>query len=48
MARHGATGLFLISAARRPEDNVSLIWFTAVSSIVHAAIMAVGLCRLLR
>jgi FtsH-binding integral membrane protein len=34
-------GLFLINAARRPEANISLIWFTVVSSVVHAAIMAV-------
>lgn len=34
-------GLFLCDAARRPEANTSLIWFTVVSSIVHAAIMTV-------
>ena len=34
-------GVFLCLAARRPEDNVSLIWFTVCSSVVHAAIMAV-------
>ncbi|MGV0781460.1 DUF6632 domain-containing protein [Mycolicibacterium peregrinum] len=34
-------GLFLLNAARRPEANISLIWFTVVSSVVHAAIMAV-------
>ena len=34
-------GVFLVLAARRPEDNVSLIWFTVWSSLVHAAIMAV-------
>lgn len=34
-------GVFLCLAARRPEDNVSLIWFTVWSSVVHAAIMAV-------
>jgi hypothetical protein len=32
-------GLFLWNAARRPEHNVSLIWFTVWSSVVHAAIM---------
>jgi hypothetical protein len=32
-------GLFLWNAARRPEANVSLIWFTVCSSVVHAAIM---------
>jgi hypothetical protein len=36
-----ALGLFLLNAARRPEANISLIWFTVVSSVVHAAIMAV-------
>jgi uncharacterized protein DUF6632 len=34
-------GLFLWNAARRPEANLSLIWFAVGSSIVHAAIMAV-------
>ncbi|BBX33990.1 hypothetical protein MMAG44476_22862 [Mycolicibacterium mageritense DSM 44476 = CIP 104973] len=34
-------GLFLWNAARRPEANLSLIWFTVASSVVHAAIMAV-------
>lgn len=34
-------GLFLVNAARRPEANVSLIWFAVCSSVVHAAIMAV-------
>jgi Family of unknown function (DUF6632) len=34
-------GIFLLNAARRPEANVSLIWFTVGSSLVHAAIMAV-------
>jgi uncharacterized protein DUF6632 len=34
-------GLFLCNAARRPEANVSLIWFTVWSSVVHAVVMAV-------
>jgi peptidoglycan/LPS O-acetylase OafA/YrhL len=34
-------GLFLWNAARRPEANISLIWFAVCSSVVHAAIMAV-------
>lgn len=34
-------GAFLWNAARRPEANVSLIWFAVGSSFVHAAIMAV-------
>jgi hypothetical protein len=33
-------GIFLILAARNPLANKSLIWFTAVSSLVHGAIMA--------
>jgi hypothetical protein len=32
-------GAFLWNAARRPEANISLIWFTVVSSLVHAVIM---------
>jgi hypothetical protein len=32
-------GVFLWNAARRPEANISLIWFTVVSSLVHAVIM---------
>jgi hypothetical protein len=38
---YATLGLFLWNAARRPEANVSLIWFTVCSSLVHAAIMAV-------
>ncbi|OMB96454.1 hypothetical protein A5733_11790 [Mycobacterium sp. NS-7484] len=34
-------GLFLWNAARRLAANLSLIWFTVASSVVHAAIMAV-------
>ncbi len=34
-------GVFLWNAARRPENNLSLIWFTVWSSVVHAAVMAV-------
>jgi Family of unknown function (DUF6632) len=34
-------GLFLVNAARRPEANISLIWFAVCSSVVHAAVMAV-------
>jgi hypothetical protein len=33
-------GVFLILAARDPLANRSLIWFTVVSSLVHAGIMA--------
>ncbi|KWX66457.1 DUF6632 domain-containing protein [Mycobacterium sp. NAZ190054] len=38
-------GVFLCLAARRPEDHLSLIWFTVWSSVVHAAIMAVQAVR---
>ncbi|MDW5610251.1 DUF6632 domain-containing protein [Mycolicibacterium sp. D5.8-2] len=38
---YAVLGVFLCLAARKPENNVSLIWFTVWSSVVHAAIMAV-------
>ena len=38
---YATLGVFLILAARDPGSNLSLIWFTIWSSIVHAAIMAV-------
>jgi FtsH-binding integral membrane protein len=38
---YATLGVFLWNAARRPENNVSLIWFTVWSSVVHAAVMAV-------
>lgn len=38
---YATLGLFMIAAARDPLANASLIWFVAVSSAVHAAIMAV-------
>ncbi len=34
-------GVFLVRAAKDPIANVSLIWFTIWSSIVHAGIMLV-------
>lgn len=34
-------GVFLIRAAKDPLANVSLIWFTVWSSLVHGAIMLV-------
>jgi Family of unknown function (DUF6632) len=34
-------GIFLLRAARDPLQNLSLIWFTVWSSVVHAGIMAV-------
>ena len=38
---YATLGLFLWNAARRPEANISLIWFTVWSSIVHGVVMAV-------
>jgi hypothetical protein len=38
---YATLGVFLLIAARNPLAHRSLIWFTVVSSIVHAAIMAV-------
>ena len=38
---YATLGIFLWNAARRPEANISLIWFTICSSVIHAAIMAV-------
>ena len=38
---YATLGGFLWNAARRPEANISLIWFTVCSSLIHAAIMAV-------
>jgi hypothetical protein len=36
---YATLGGFLIMAARNPLENLSLIWFTVWSSVVHAAIM---------
>ena len=38
---YATLGVFLILASRDPASNRSLIMFTIVSSLVHAAIMAV-------
>ena len=38
---YATLGVFLIVGARRPMDNLPLVWFTVWSSVVHAAIMAV-------
>jgi hypothetical protein len=38
---YATLGLFVCNAARRPEANVSLIWFAAWSSLVHGSLMAV-------
>lgn len=37
---YATLGVFLLLAARNPLANRSLIWFTVVSSVVHAGIMA--------
>jgi hypothetical protein len=34
-------GIFLLNAARKPESNLSFIWFVVWSSVVHAVVMAV-------
>lgn len=36
---YATLGLFLLLAAKKPLENLSLIWFTVWSSIVHATIM---------
>jgi hypothetical protein len=38
---YATLGVFLLIAARNPLAHRSLIWFTVVSSVVHAGIMAV-------
>ena len=38
---YATLGIFLLNAARNPQANLTLIWFTVSSSVVHAAIMAV-------
>jgi Family of unknown function (DUF6632) len=38
---YATLGVCLIAAARDPLANLSLIWFTVWSSVVHSAIMAV-------
>ena len=38
---YATLGVFLIRASRHPRANLSLIWFTIWSSLVHAGIMAV-------
>lgn len=37
---YATLGLFLVMASRNPLANLSLIWFTVWSSVVHALIMA--------
>jgi hypothetical protein len=38
---YATLGVFLLWASRQPEAHLSLIWFTAWSSLVHGGIMAV-------
>jgi len=38
---YATLGVFLLWAARRPEEHASLIWFTVWSSVVHGGIMAI-------
>lgn len=37
---YATLGIFLVLASRRPLENLSLIWFTVWSSLVHGGIMA--------
>jgi hypothetical protein len=38
---YATLGVFLLRAARAPARNLSLLWFTVWSSVVHAGVMAV-------
>ena len=38
---YATLGVFLLIASRNPLRNLSLIWFTVFSSVVHAGIMTV-------
>lgn len=38
---YATLGIFLILAARDPLQNLSLIWFTVWSSVVHGTIMGI-------
>ena len=37
---YATLGVFLLLASRKPLANLSLVWFTVWSSVVHAGIMA--------
>jgi hypothetical protein len=39
MGIYATLGVFLLLAARRPLQHLSLIWFTVWSSVVHGGIM---------
>ena len=45
---YATLGGFLMMAARNPLENLSLIWFTVWSSVVHAAIMPSNRLKLLK
>jgi hypothetical protein len=45
LAIYATLGVFLLRAAREPMANLSLIWFTVWSSIVHGLVMAVQALR---
>jgi hypothetical protein len=45
LAIYATLGVFLLRAARDPLANLSLIWFTVWSSIVHALVMAIQALR---
>lgn len=36
---YATLGVFLLIASRKPEEHLSLIWFTAISNLVHGGIM---------
>jgi hypothetical protein len=38
---YATLGVFLLIGSRRPMENLSLVWFTVWSSLVHGGIMAV-------
>src|SRR5690349_10286939 len=39
IAIYATLGVFLIRAAKKPLENLSLIWFTVWSSVVHGGVM---------
>jgi hypothetical protein len=41
IAIYATLGVFLLLAARNPEQHLSLIWFTVWSSVVHGGVMMV-------
>ena len=45
LAIYATLGVFLLRASREPLANLSLIWFTVWSSVVHALVMAVQALR---